>query len=247
MLKILFLALPLCTMLTHGFSQDFATQQKKNSRVKTAYSEKGTVVKKLLSEQSINDFNIDIYIRIFKEEKTLELWAKQKTSKKYSHITDYKVCSSSGELGPKRMQGDGQTPEGFYYINRFNPYSNFYLSMGLNYPNQSDLRVIGNIEPGGDIFIHGNCVTIGCVPITDDKIKELYLIAVEARSHGQDKIPVHIFPCYMTEEKMIELKNTYSKHATFWENIKPLYDYFEKNKTIPAFTVDKKGNYIISQ
>ena len=234
-------------MLAQGYSQDFVSQQKKNARVKTAYSEKEAIVKKLFSEQNINDFKFDIYIRVFKQEKTLELWAKSKNNKTYSHITDYKICSSSGELGPKRSQGDGQTPEGFYYINRFNPYSNYYLSLGLNYPNQADLKVIGSGTPGGDIFIHGNCVTIGCVPITDDKIKELYLIAIEAKSHGQDKIPVHVFPCKMTDDKMEELKKSYSNLNLFWESIKPLYNQFEKNKTIPSYTVDKKGNYIVSK
>lgn len=103
-------------------------------------------------------------------------------------IKDYQICSLSGELGPKRQQGDLQVPEGFYWIDRFNPASNFYLSLGINYPNQFD-RILGKSgELGGDIFIHGGCVTIGCIPITDDKIKELYLIAVEAKSNGQDGV-----------------------------------------------------------
>lgn len=228
-------------------AQTFVTEQKKNSRVKTAYNEKETVVKKFLDNNNIENFSIDIYIRVFKQEEVLELWAKSKTGKIYSHITDYKICSSSGQLGPKRKQGDGQTPEGFYYINRFNPYSNFYLSLGINFPNQADLKVVGNTNPGGDIFIHGNCVTIGCVPITDDKIKELYIFAIEAKSHGQSKIPVHIFPCKMTETKMTELKNLDQENYTFWLSLKPAYDYFETNLIIPAFTVNSKGSYVVSQ
>jgi murein L,D-transpeptidase YafK len=118
--------------------------------------------------------------------------------------------------------------------------------LGLNYPNQADLMNIGSINPGGDIFIHGNCVTIGCIPITDDKIKELYMVAVEAKSHGQDKIPVHIFPCQMTETKMEELKKFDASLYPFWQSLKLAYDQFETNKTIPSFTVDKKGNYVVA-
>ncbi len=233
------------TMSISAIAQTFVSEQRKNSRVKTAYSEKEVIVKKLLADNKIDNFNIDIYIRIFKQEKIVELWAKSKTNKTYSHITDYKICSSSGELGPKRLQGDGQTPEGFYFINRFNPYSNFYLSLGLNFPNQADKIITADTQPGGDIFIHGNCVTIGCVPLTDDKIKEVYIFAIEAKSHGQEKVPVHVFPCRMTSEKMEDLKKYNNSLITFWESLKPAYDNFEKNKIIPSFTVDKKGNYII--
>ena len=229
------------------FSQNFLAEQKKSSRVKTAYSEKETTVKKLLSDKGITDFNIDIYIRAFKSEEIVELWAKKKTEKKYSHITDYKICSSSGDLGPKRRQGDGQTPEGLYHIDRFNPWSSFYLSLGVNYPNQADLRVIGNADPGGDIFIHGNCCTIGCIPITDDKIKELYIFAIEAKSHGQSKIPVHIFPCKLSETNLSDLKAQNPDLYKFWQSLQPAFDYFETNKTLPSFTIDAKGNYIVSK
>ncbi len=112
---------------------------------------------------------MDILLRAYKQESELELWAKNKKDKQYTLLKTYKICASSGTLGPKRKQGDIQVPEGFYVIDRFNPVSNFYLSLGVSYPNASDkiLGVKGAL--GGDIFIHGNCVTIGCLPISDDK------------------------------------------------------------------------------
>ena len=117
---------------------NFLAEQKKMARVKTAYKEKEAFIRKLLNEKKIAGSSYDIFIRVFKKEKVVEVWVKNKNVKIYSHLIDYEICSSSGELGPKRQMGDNQTPEGIYHIDRFNPTSNFYLSLGVNYPNKSD-------------------------------------------------------------------------------------------------------------
>jgi murein L,D-transpeptidase YafK len=195
---------------------------------------------------------------VFKIDRLLELWAKNKSEGKFQLLKSYQICSTSGKAGPKREQGDLQIPpkreqgdlqipEGFYYIDRFNPVSNFYLSLGINYPNDSD-RVLGvKGKLGGDIFIHGNCVTIGCIPITDDKIKELYLVCVIGKSNGQNKIPVHIFPTILNEAGYEKLKNgnTDSKLLNFWMNLKTGYKYFETKRELPVISVNQTtGSYI---
>ncbi|OFY25122.1 MAG: hypothetical protein A2W98_06815 [Bacteroidetes bacterium GWF2_33_38] len=223
--------------------QTFKREQQGYTRVREAYSEKEAIVKKMLADKKIDNMNIDVFLRVFKQEKIIEVWAKKKSDLSYTFITNYQHCSSSGELGPKRKQGDMQTPEGFYYIDRFNPFSNFYLSLGVNYPNQSD-RILGEKNNlGGDIFIHGSCVTIGCIPITDDKIKELYIFAVEAKNAGQSKIPVYIFP---TKDFETLLKNNSSNEQliAFWNNLKIGYDYFEKEHKLPTVSVNVDGKYI---
>jgi murein L,D-transpeptidase YafK len=222
----------------------FKEQQQRYERVRTAYKEREDSVKKFLLEQGINSFRNDVFLRIFKKEKRLEVWAKNKDSLRYIHLKSYFICSSSGGPGPKRYAGDGQVPEGFYYINSFNPFSSFYLSLKVSYPNQSD-RILGNRNnPGGDIFIHGYCVTIGCIPI-DDCIKELYILAVEAKSAGQDKIPVHIFPSELDDSgfKELEAENE-SSFSAFWKNLKEGYDYFEKNRFLPVVSVAADGKYL---
>ncbi|WGU69538.1 L,D-transpeptidase family protein [Capnocytophaga canimorsus] len=141
----------------------------------------------------------------------------------YRKIISYPICSRSGKLGPKRKQGDGQVPEGFYHIDRFNPSSNFYLSLGLNYPNLSDKRKSKVHDLGGDIFIHGACVTVGCLPMTDNYIKEIYLLATYARNNGQNKIPVYLFPFKMTDKNMQIYKGKYKYNEeliSFWNNLK---------------------------
>ena len=120
--------------LTAFTTDSFKTQQKKYPRVRQAYSDKEGSVKNLCKEKSLDIGKIQVYLRAFKQEKKIELWAKNKSDQKYQLVKEYKICSTSGKLGPKRKQGDLQIPEGFYHIDRFNPHSVFYLSLGINYP-----------------------------------------------------------------------------------------------------------------
>ena len=227
-------------------SESFKDSQLKYSRVRQAYKDKEDRVTALLLDKRIGKNELKIYLRAFKSEKLIELWGKNDSDAKYSLIKTYKVCRTSGKLGPKRKQGDLQIPEGFYHINRFNPNSNFYLSLGLNYPNKSD-RILGNKGNfGGDIFIHGDCVTIGCLPITDDQIKELYIFCVEARNNGQTKIPVTIFPSKLSETEFKRLTDKYSLDADnieLWTDLKKAYDFFSKTNQLPSIEFLNNGRH----
>lgn len=235
------------TLLTEQIdAQQFRLQQNKFPRVQTAIKEKGETVKALFAAKKLSYPPQEIFIRVFKREGVLELWSR--SAGKFVLVKEYKICAASGNLGPKRRQGDNQVPEGFYYIDRFNPMSNFHLSLGVNYPNESDkiLGASGNL--GGDIFIHGNCVSIGCMAITDDQIKELYVVAVDAKAAGQNRIPVHIFPVKMNQTGMRHLTAEAAQNQTllsFWRNLKEGYDAFENNRRLPDIRVDRQGRYII--
>ena len=120
------------------------------------------------------------------------------------------------------------------------------MSLGINYPNQSDRKKSNASNSGGDIFIHGSCVTIGCLPMTDDKIKEIYLYAVFARNNGQNDIPVYIFPFRMTDTNFqtYQNRNTRNRELTdFWANLKIGYDKFVSEKKALKVSVDNSGNY----
>ncbi|HCS21358.1 MAG TPA: hypothetical protein DIW47_12495 [Bacteroidetes bacterium] len=225
---------------------DFLSEQKKFSRVRTAISEKEAGIKKLLTPLGINTGNIHVLFVAYKEEKELQVFVKKEGDTEYKKLKTYSICASSGTLGPKRKMGDGQVPEGFYHVDRFNPNSNFYLSLGINYPNASDKKLGKAGSLGGDIFIHGNCVTIGCIPITDDKIKEAYLLAVYAKNNGQAKIPVYLFPFKMTDANMKKFEKENAGNTSliaFWKNIKTGYDAFTKNNKALTFSVNSKGEY----
>ncbi|MCI5058802.1 MAG: L,D-transpeptidase family protein [Flavobacteriales bacterium] len=228
-------------------AQNFYQEQKKFQRFRGAVEAKSETMKTELSKKNISTDHLNILIEGLKKEKILNVYVKHDTATKYTLYKSYPFCYFIGTLGPKREQGDLQVPEGVYYIDRYNPYSTYHLSLGINYPNQSD-RILGNKKRlGGDIFIHGDCVSLGCIPITDDKIKELYLLAVWAKSSGQRRVPVYIYPSRLDEPGMALLKvnSLYQQNETLWGDLKTIYDDFHKTKRLKKVLVDSSGRYKI--
>lgn len=247
MKQLLLISLFLLLNANYVSVNDFKIAQLKHPRVKQAFLDKEDCINKLLLELNIK--KVHIYIRAFKHEETLEIWGKEKNEYQFKLITSFPFCFSSGQSGPKRKRGDYQIPEGFYEIDRFNPKSNFHLSVGINYPNKSD-KILSNANTlGGDIFIHGSCVSVGCIPITDDWIEELYILAVKAKNNGQLKIPVHIFPAKLSTvnyQKLINDPYLVDDNSKFWLNLKEGYDYFERTQRLPNIEISNSGTYIIN-
>ncbi|MFT3974281.1 MAG: L,D-transpeptidase family protein [Amaricoccus sp.] len=117
---------------------------------------------------------------VSKRNRVLELRAGDQLLKRYS------VHLGFQPVGQKVMSGDGRTPEGQYFIDRRNPRSDFYLSLGISYPNAVDVaraQALG-VRPGGDIMIHGGPRrssdrsktdwTAGCIAVTDQEIEEIW-------------------------------------------------------------------------
>lgn len=225
----------------------FREKQLAFPKVRLAYHKQENQLKKLFQKKRLEFPPKQIFIRAFKADRNLEVWVSN--SDKFTLLKTFQICRLSGTYGPKRKRGDFQTPEGFYTIDRFNPTSSYHLSLGISYPNFSDKILGGKSNSGGDIFIHGGCGTRGCLPMTNDKIEELYLLAVEARDQGQKSIPIHIFPARLDKKGILWLSRQYKEQQGllhFWGNLKEGYQYFEKNKTIFPLTVDAGGEYIIT-
>ncbi|MEH6772615.1 MAG: L,D-transpeptidase family protein [Cereibacter changlensis] len=100
-------------------------------------------------------------------------------------LKQYDVALGFMPVGHKQFEGDGKTPEGGYWIDRTNPDSKYHLSLGVSYPNvyDTEMALLANKKPGGDIFIHGagkyrgsNKVdwTAGCIAVTNKEIEEIY-------------------------------------------------------------------------
>jgi murein L,D-transpeptidase YafK len=163
----------LCMAMISGAIMEpspFRTQQKKFSRVKQAYLNCEKTVKQLFDTAGIDYTRFHLALVASKEDKQLKVFAANRATDAFTHITTYDFCVLSGSLGPKRKEGDLQVPEGLYHISKFNPVSNFHLSLKVNYPNASDRILSDRQQPGGEIYIHGNCVSVGCIPVTDEKI-----------------------------------------------------------------------------
>lgn len=229
----------------------FINYQKSFSRPGDAILRKQDTLMKQFAAQKLQWPAKYIYIRSFKYDSQLEVWVKNEIKEQFKLFKTYKVCALAGTMGPKRMEGDYQVPEGFYQINVFNPTSNYHLSLGLNYPNISDKILSDTERPGSDIYIHGSCVTVGCIPIRDEQIEELYILAAHAKDQGQDFIPVHIFPVRFNVEKSVKFLNNATKDdgnlKKFAERLEEAFDYFEKYHQLPVVLVDDKGGYIINE
>jgi len=196
------------------------------------------------SQKAIGDFNMNwppnkMFIRIFKYERELEVWVSD--SVEFRLYKKYNICMLSGGFGPKRKQGDLQVPEGFYYINHFNPFSKYHLSLGINYPNQSDRILSPYKNLGGLIYIHGECVSIGCVAVRNEIIDEIYSLA--KRISG--KIQVHIFPInYRYLKSLRYLDDSISLKPELLEFEKNLFEgymYFQENERLPEITFLENG------
>jgi murein L,D-transpeptidase YafK len=235
---------------TNPLDGEFARSQLRHPRVFEARVNARHGIKKLYRDRGIPYPAAEVFMRVFKRERVLELWARPAGADRFALLREYPVCALAGEIGPKRRQGDNQTPEGFYEVDSFNPNSEYLLSLHVNYPNDSDRMLGHRSNPGGAIFIHGGCKTIGCIAVTDDAIEELYWIAVEARASGQERIPVHIFPSRLTDGELSMLENAFEAEpelVAFWRNLQPGYLFFERNRVVPAVSVDAKGRYTFAE
>jgi murein L,D-transpeptidase YafK len=225
----------------------FINFQRSFARPSEALQRKQDTLQKQFEQKKLKWPAKYIYIRSFKYDSYLEVWVKDKISDPFQLFKTYKICALAGTLGPKRMEGDFQVPEGFYYISEFNPNSSYYLSLGLNYPNMSDRILSDSLRPGGDIYIHGSCVTVGCIPITDEQIDELYILAAYAKDAGQDYIPVHIFPIRYDKERSIKYLETLTKDdgqlKKFADRLEDAYNYFELHHQLPVIMVNPDGEY----
>ena len=251
-MKNLFTVILITFLAAEGHSQgafaSFIDYQKGFTRPGDALKRKEDTLQKQFSAKGISWPAKYIYIRSFKYDGELEVWVRNDRKDPFKLFKTYKVCALAGTLGPKRMKGDYQVPEGFYYINEFNPNSSYYLSLGLNYPNASD-RILSDMEnPGGDIYIHGSCVTVGCIPVTDKQIDEIYILAAFAKNSGQDFIPVHIYPVRYNNKRSASYLASLAKSdpdlKTFAERLEAVYDHFEVTHQLPVIMTNNNGAYV---
>jgi len=142
----------------------------------------------------------EIALLAFKKEQRIQLWSHD-PQQQWHYIHSFPLTAYSGNLGPKLKEHDGQIPEGVYRLVSFNPFSSMHLSMMINYPNQFDVdhaRKDGRNQLGGNIFLHGKSLSVGCLAVGDRAIDELFLLA---RRVGLDHVQLIIAPNDLRKEK----------------------------------------------
>lgn len=193
-----------------------------------------------LSEKLLADMaakNMDkgspILARIFKEEAEMEVWKKNRDGE-YVLLKTYPICRWSGDLGPKKKEGDRQAPEGFYTITpgQMNPNSSYYLAFNTGFPNAYD-RAMG--YTGSELMVHGDCSSRGCYAMTDEQIQEIYALARESFFGGQKAFQLEAFPFRMTALNMAKHRN--NPNFAFWKMLKEGYDHFNVTHQEPKVAV----------
>jgi len=197
--------------------------------------------KALLAQKDMRE-DAPIFVRIFKEESELEVW-KVKADGRFHHFKTYPICTWSGKLGPKFKQGDKQTPEGFYRVSakQMNPNSSYHLSFNLGYPNAFDKS---HKRTGDYLMVHGDCRSAGCFAMTDALIEEIYALAREAFTGGQEAFDVQAFPFRMTTANM--KRHNRNRSYGFWrKNLYQGYRDFEVSQQPPKVDVCER-RYIVN-
>lgn len=182
-----------------------------------------------------------ILIRIFKMEFELELWMRRDA--RFHHVATYPICRYSGGLGPKLAEGDRQSPEGFYTVDRhaLNPQSRWHRSFNLGFPNLYD-RTHG--RTGSFLMVHGGCSSIGCYAMTDPVVDEIWTLVTAALKRGQERFQVHVFPFRLTPAAL-DKRASHPSHA-FWTALKPAYDLFETTQLPPRISVCRGAYRIVA-
>lgn len=185
-----------------------------------------------MSEKGMNARS-PILFRAYKKESELEVW-KQTSTGEYALLKTFPMCRWSGQLGPKKTEGDRQVPEGFYAITpqQLNPNSQFYLSFNVGYPNTFD-RQLG--RTGSAIMVHGACSSRGCFSMTDEQIADIYALSREAFGGGQKAIHFQSLPFRMTAQNLAKYRA--DENMPFWKNLKEGSDHFEVTKREPQVAV----------
>jgi murein L,D-transpeptidase YafK len=118
-------------------------------------------------------------------------------------VRSYHVALGLNPVGQKERSGDFRTPEGTYRLERRNARSEYFLSIKVSYPNETDLKRarVRHWNTGGSIMIHGlpNLLkhepeyyqrhdwTDGCIAVSNADMTEIWMLT-------PDDVPIDILP-----------------------------------------------------
>jgi len=214
-----------------------------------------------LRTYGLPDTNLEIYLQVFKKEEQVHVFARRRNSgDPFLPLWVFPVMGSpftyspdgrGKDAGPKTVQGDGKVPEGCYRLTWQNEWSDFYLGYLISYPHRGDRIRRDRWQPGrgtgGAIVLHGDAVTIGCIPVGDSGIEEIFLLLSRNGRTKQGYATLHIFPCRFDVPENEEILQHYGtlrpELVDFWDGLRSIYRYFEKYQCLPDIDVGRETGY----
>jgi murein L,D-transpeptidase YafK len=148
----------------------------------------------------------------------------------YKLVKDYPILGASGELGPKLKEGDRQVPEGFYRIELLQPNTPFHLALRVSYPSDFDKQRAaeeGRTGLGGDIMIHGNNCSAGCLAMGDETAEDLFVLVADS---GKEKVQVILSPVDFRRASNATLPTAPSWVPQLYSSLKQSLDAFPMPK-----------------
>lgn len=208
----------------------------------------------LIKQNGLTYNQVDILLIAYKKDLKLQIWIKGKNSNsKFLYLSSFKITDSSVAIpGPKSEYGDRLAPEGYYTLEYYPSFrwSDFYLAFRVSYPNEADLirrRYWGiSNKSGGDINIHGSCISIGCIPIGNPDMEELFFL-IRANQKNGSNINVLLLPFDFKKIGLHDLTedayNGNRKLYAFWQSLEKIDRYFQDTGLIPRLSVDQTTGY----
>ena len=118
-------------------------------------------------------------------------------------VRSYHVALGLSPIGQKERSGDFRTPEGTYRLETRNARSDYFLSIKVSYPNETDQKRARqrHWNTGGSIMIHGlpnflrhepefyqsHDWTVGCIAVSNADRTEIWMLS-------PDDVPIDILP-----------------------------------------------------
>ncbi len=185
---------------------------------------KADSLNKKLKDAGFLQMPVYISVRIYKLEKTLEIWAGMDDQSEMKILARYPICAIDYLPGPKLREGDERTPEGTFELKEHYHSKNWYMHIDLrpgmvenegnektgdsfyfctDYPtsfNKALSKSIGISKPGTAICIHGNCVSVGCPSLVNEDFIEVYYWIMQHDKNKFGAPKVHILPLRFYDE-----------------------------------------------
>ncbi len=226
-------------------------------KVQLAIQQRGAALREALEALGIPYPPTMAYVRVFKDEKVLELWAGPDRNGTLALVRTFPLCTERQELFLGRKGGRSTPkpdadraflppiPEGFYSIERY--FTNdltYFLALKLDYPNAVDRALTPRRRTFPEVFVRGGCAPDASAHVGTEGIMDVYLVTMEAHAAGQAHVPVHVFPTRMTPEATEDLKRgASSRRRALYDQLQRGFARFEASHL--PFTVEagEDGRY----